>query len=993
MVAIALIVSMLPTAALAGVAEGQAASPVAEQDAAADGATAEVPAEQALAGNVGTDSSAQQAPAGESQASADKAPAADAEQGADGAVVETPAPGGVTDAGSADASRPAGGETEGAADDAATDPATIEVKCAIIGPDAASKAVAWAPESAFEVKEGSKADALIIAAFERAKLTADYDPDGAYGFDLKTITSPFDDSVLGYDAATGKYWQLFVNGKASDLGASSVDLQAGDEVTLAYTAYGEGIPQLDGQPAAIEAKCSVIGIDADGNPQAWAPESSFAMTEGANAADMTIKAFEAAGITADYDPDGTYGFYLNTITSPFDGRVLGCDDNTKKYWQLFVNGKPAAKGASEIKLRVGDTVAWYYATDGASLPSKGDLVIDPAAPRPDVDSSWPGFAGGPAGPVVTSPTPTDGTKAEWTYDFKDGGWYATVSDPLIVDGDIFIMAMGKIQRIDGDTGALVASAPTGEQTQQICRLAYADGLIIVPMDRGKIAAYTADTLTCVWKTPALADFGDGMLYQAMSTVTIANGFIYTMFAPGSSWAPSDEGVMVCVSLNDGSVQWTKKTGKSDQSGAGYYWAGAAVSGDELIVGDDAGNVMLVDGDTGDTITSIALSDRVRAGVVAADVDAEGDGVYLAVTQNDGVLHKVERTGNTLKETASVDFAVCSTSTPSVVDGKAVVCGADSENAAKGNGLIAVIDIATMTIESNVVAGLGLAQASPLISVQGDGTYAYFTCNNKPGGVYRYKLGDDKAEQIFIPEQALQNFTVASIVADAAGNLYYTNDSGTLFKLSAAPSFSVSFETNGGSHMPASLVAQNKPMNKPGDPVREGHLFLGWYADKELTQPWDFSAPVAGNITLFAKWGEDVDQGGGIKPPIDPDDLEPTPQPRPPASDDTSQTGPSAPIINKVPVYTVVTTRTPLVGEQLTGTNPVVADETVSAAAAEKSVKGATAAEKVLAEPASSEGAQASAALNPVAVAGIAIGAVGLLGVILYLVFARRRAGM
>ncbi|MFR4802050.1 MAG: hypothetical protein ACLT98_01080 [Eggerthellaceae bacterium] len=49
-----------------------------------------------------------------------------------------------------------------------------------------------------------------------------------------------------------------------------------------------------------------------------------------------------AGIEAKYDPDGAYGFYLETITSPYDGRVLGWDEATGRYWQLFVNGEASS---------------------------------------------------------------------------------------------------------------------------------------------------------------------------------------------------------------------------------------------------------------------------------------------------------------------------------------------------------------------------------------------------------------------------------------------------------------------------------------------------------------------------------------------------------------------------------------------------------------------------------------------------------------------------
>ena len=995
-VAIALIVSMLPTPALASASgEGRqdASSAAVEQaassadevsgkasagDGAAEGGLPGAAAQEDVAGAAGSNSSSDAGSDSNSDADADADGAADADAAGQGGASDADA----TDAVGPEAPQPSGGELAGAAGSAGEQPAAIEVKCGVIGPDAAGNAQAWAAESTFAMKEGDAADALIVAALERAKLVADYDPEGPYGFSLNSITSPFDGCVLGWDAATGKYWQLFVNGEASELGASSVALAAGDVVTLAYTAFGESIPEPGAHPATIEAKCRVVGVDAAGNAQVWASEDSFKMEEGATAAAMTVEMFERHGIAADYDPDGACGFYLKTITSPFDGRVLGRDAATGKYWQLFVNGEASEIGAGSVALAAGDVVTWAYAAYGASLPSEGDLVVDPSAPRPELDAGWPGFAGGSAGPVVTAPTPTDGTQAVWTYDFKGPESWATVSDPLIVDGDVYIVARGKIQRIDGDTGKLERSAPTGESTQYICRPAYADGLIIVPFDGGKVAAYTADTLTCVWKTPSFAPEGAKAPYQALSSPTVANGCVYVMFSPSNGNNPTVEGVMACVSLEDGSALWVKRTGAAAQESAGgFYWAGAAVSGDDLIVGDDLGKIALVDGESGAELSSVVVSGSCRAGIVAVQPSASGQGEYLAVTQNDGTLHKIERVGDELRAAGSVKFAVSSTSTPAVAQGKAVVCGSDSAKYPV-NGTVSVIDVATMTLESSVVAGSGQSQSSPLISVQGDGVYAYFTCNSNPGGVYSYKLGDDKAYQLFVPEKSMQNFCAASVVADAAGNLYYTNDSGTLFKLSAAPSFAVVFETNGGSAMSALRVAQNKPMGKPIDPVREGHLFMGWFADEQLTQPWDFSAPVAGDMTLYAKWGEDVNAGGDVKPPIDPDELRP--------SAPEGGISPSNPSVTVVPTYTVVTTRTPLADVKQDAAAsaapdgkaaPVASGGSGSYAAARGGSAGAVAAGPEV----------ASATLNPIAVAGIALGVVVLLGVALYFAFARRRA--
>ena len=657
----------------------------------------------------------------------------------------------------------------------------------------------------------------------------------------------------------------------------------------------------------------------------------------------TVAAFEAAGIGAKYDPDGAYGFYLETITSPHDGRVLGWDEATGRYWQLFVNGEASSVGASSVNLRAGDTVMWYYAADGASLPSEGSTT-NPDAERPELDADWPGFAGGSAGATVTTPTPTEAADLAWKYDFKGGAFWATVSDLLVVGGDVYLVASGKIQRIDGDTGKPVVTTPTGEDTQYICRPVYADGLIVVAYDGGKLAAYTADTLTCVWKTASFAPEGSERKYQAMSSLTVSNGFVYAMFSPQNGDNPTTEGVMVCVSLKDGSTKWIKRTGTAAQENTGgFYWAGAAASGDDLIVGDDFGKVALIDGETGMELSSVAVSGPCRAGIVAAETSEAGEGSYLAVTKGDGVLHKVERTGDKLKLSGSVKFSATSTSTPAVVQGKAVVCGSDSLKYPV-NGIISVVDIATMTLEKSVVAGTGQSQSAPLISVQGDGIYAYFTCNSTPGGVYRYKLGDDAAEQLFVPEGDMQNYCLASIVADAEGNLYYTNDSGTLFKLSAAPSFAVSFESNGGSAVSTFRVAQGKPMTRPGDPTREGHLFLGWFSDEQLTQAWDFSKPVTGDMTLYAKWGEDVN--GGVRPPIDSGGL------NPPSSQDDSSSSSSSSAMSQsassspsystkvVSTYGVVAARSPLSGVTQSSAALVASDDEKASSAMQESASDA-----------------------------------------------------
>ncbi len=66
-------------------------------------------------------------------------------------------------------------------------------------------------------------------------------------------------------------------------------------------------------------------------------------------------------------------------------------------------------------------------------------------------------------------------------------------------------------------------------------------------------------------------------------------------------------------------------------------------------------------------------------------------------------------------------------------------------------------------------------------------------------------------------------------------------------------FTVKFEVNGGSTVAEQTVQYGEKAAKPADPKRETYTFDGWYSDKELTKAYDFSAPVKGELTLYAKW--------------------------------------------------------------------------------------------------------------------------------------------
>ncbi len=65
---------------------------------------------------------------------------------------------------------------------------------------------------------------------------------------------------------------------------------------------------------------------------------------------------------------------------------------------------------------------------------------------------------------------------------------------------------------------------------------------------------------------------------------------------------------------------------------------------------------------------------------------------------------------------------------------------------------------------------------------------------------------------------------------------------------------VSFETNGGSEVSSQTIADGKNVIRPTDPTKDGFAFAGWYADEELTTPFDFAnTAINEDIVVFAKW--------------------------------------------------------------------------------------------------------------------------------------------
>lgn len=734
---------------------------------------------------------------------------------------------------------------------------SVHASVQVLGKDKDGKQQVWASTGQTSLKAGSTAKDLL----EQTGLTLDAG-ESSWGWFLNGITSPFDSKSYGWDAATKSYWQFYVNGKFADVGAGAYKLQEGDAVTFMYGA------DADALPGQVLGSVDVIGPDVNGNNTRWGTASNVSLPEGSTAQNLIEVALKAKGVTYNGSQSGEY-WSLNSITSPFDHKPYVWDAATNKYWHLYINGEPSLLCANQITLKSGDKVTLAYTTDDSAMPDPDKIVVDPSATAPDWGAEWAGYGNSGNGSTVTdAKTPAQAAGLKWAFDWKaeSGQQYANCSEPVIANGFVYIATENELIKIDSSTGKKVASAPLASKVSYTSRPIYTNGLIIVPLNGGAVQAITADKLICKWLTPGLTD-----LTQSSCTVISDGEYVYV----GTVDISYDEnynatygnGSLKRIKIATGEVSW-----QNIDPSEGYYWTGAALTDKYAIVPTSAGTLKCIDKTTGDVVSTMKLGAVANADCIA---DPSNGSTFYQMT-HDGKLHVISLSAKgVLSEQKTVDLGLTNNLSAPAVSGDNLIVGGQT---AKGSALVLYnlkTGKTTMVAAADgkaLPAGLNGIAATPLVSVQGGKTYVYFTVNSADskdyvnystgGGVYRYTLGDAEATQIYDAAGHYQ-YCDSPVIADASGNLYYINDSGTLFKLGAVESWTVAFNSNGGSACDTKFVATaDGKLVKPADPTRDGYTFGGWYTDEACTQAYDFSTPVTADLTLYAKWTENAVNPGG-----------------------------------------------------------------------------------------------------------------------------------
>jgi len=466
-------------------------------------------------------------------------------------------------------------------------------------------------------------------------------------------------------------------------------------------------------------------------------------------------------------------------------------------------------------LVVTDGTEKYIVTESAD--GGGEVIIswglekaeDNPAINTEIKAEWDSFRGNQENNAVTDaaiPIAAEGGTLYWAHQIGKGFDSDAVGSPIIVDGDLITYAGSTIYRIDTVTGEILKTGGMDHKSSfAITPPVYAEGMVFVALSNGTVQAFNANTLESLWI------YKDPLGGQPNCPLTVKNGYIYTGF-----WnSETGDANFVCLTITDENPSMPNESKSNSwyytQAG-GYYWAGAYVSDDFVIVGTDDGTnkrdsqtsqLLLFQPKTGELLDSLeGLNGDIRSTVV---YDISTDAYYFTSKGGSFYCVKVDtlEQGWSFTECWSVALSngsesiPMSTCSPVVYNGRAYVgvSGAGQFSAYSGHN-ITVIDLAQKKIAYSVETQ-GYPQTSGLLTTayeeENGYVYIYYFDNMTPGKirVLRDKAGQTQADYLtteenyttayalFTPTGNQAQYAICSPIVDEYGTIYFKNDSAYL----------------------------------------------------------------------------------------------------------------------------------------------------------------------------------------------------------------------
>ena len=322
--------------------------------------------------------------------------------------------------------------------------------------------------------------------------------------------------------------------------------------------------------------------------------------------------------------------------------------------------------------------------------------------------------------------------------------------------------------------------------------------------------------------------GDGLLSNTGSaTLTVTKASQTAPAAPTMSSRTTDSVTLNAISSGQGTVQYGYVKGNSgtpDNWQNGTTFSGLQPGTDYTFYARYAGNDYYEPSPASEGLTVTTLGaeggDTLADGETITTEDGTtitNDGEKITITPGDGdtTTTITPDDGATVNGDGSVNVPGGSTVTTG--DGPSITVGEDGATVDPDGGV---------TLPEGGSATVGDTE----ITVPGGGTI-------KPNG----------DGSVTIPG--------GSTVVDKDGDEYtYPPEGGTLdLDGTVVYTVTVTFDSQGGSDVASRNVDVNTPVAEPDAPTRSGYSFRGWYTAASGGEEWDFSAPVTGDMTLYARW--------------------------------------------------------------------------------------------------------------------------------------------
>ena len=513
-----------------------------------------------------------------------------------------------------------------------------------------------------------------------------------------------------------------------------------------------------------------------------------------------------------------------------NGNVFGNPVTPNAYWMSSISANGASRNDAGIEHDTIDCDNYTYTLNLAKYPDDGtkydngtgDYPTSPNAPHPDKatssDTTSYVKSEGNTSVVTSAPTSSNNAALSWKKAYGNGYY----SEILTLGDSIYFASSATNADWTAQPAVLHRLNSKGEETASLqlfgtidasaCRMAYTDGVIVIPLSNGRLQGVSASEMKTLWVSGAIASGT-----QSISTVTASGGMVFTGTANSlDTNYNATTGTFFGINAITGERVWA-----NEEANTGFYWSGACKVSNVLLYGNDAGVLTAVDPATSKTVSALKLSSAIRSTVISNNAETEA-----YVTTNDGTLHKISVAPNgSLSELGTASFASKSTSTATLFQGNLFVGGC----AADYTGTLSVIDAATMQVKHSTSLPFEVKSA-PLVAKAADGnTYAYFTCNGAEGtwpnytsggGAWVYCLETNTATKLFDATGSMANYCTKSITMGADGTLYWTNDSGTLFALANAASSSNGNDSD-STQTPEKPGTNNQQNNKaPGSNASE-----------------------------------------------------------------------------------------------------------------------------------------------------------------------------